>query len=124
MVQTILNQLNHKNQSSDQIMSQFSLHYDRTILGLEHKLGDLIDEGYEFDIEMNGDVLTIEFESGEKFVITPQSPMEQLWVSANYSGYRFYWNGETWVNEKGGEEFSVFLSRLLTEKLGLRVDLN
>ena len=105
-------------------MSQFSLHYDRTILGLEHKLGDLIDEGYEFDIEMNGDVLTIEFESGEKFVITPQSPMEQLWVSANYSGYRFYWNGETWVNEKGGEEFSVFLSRLLTEKLGLRVDLN
>ena len=99
-------------------MSQFSLHYDTTIRELERKLGDLIDDGAEFDIERNGDVLVIEFEDGEKIVITPQAPMEQLWVSANYAGHRFDWNGGGWVNEKGGEEFIAFLSRVLSEKLG------
>jgi CyaY protein len=99
-------------------MSQFSLHYDTTIRELERKLGDLIDDGAEFDIERNGDVLVIEFEDGEKIVITPQAPMEQLWVSANYAGHRFDWNGDEWVNEKGGEEFIPFLSRVLSEKFG------
>ncbi|HWF44946.1 MAG TPA: iron donor protein CyaY [Candidatus Kapabacteria bacterium] len=104
-------------------MSQFSLHYDSTIRELERKLGDLIDDGAEFDIERNGDVLVIEFEDGEKIVITPQAPMEQLWVSANYAGHRFNWSEDKWKNEKGSEEFIGFLSRVLSEKLGSPIEI-
>ncbi len=72
-------------------MTTFSQRYDATIRNLEQTLAALIDAGQEFDFTRSGDVLTIEFENGEKIVITPQSPMEQLWISANYAGHRFNW---------------------------------
>ncbi len=103
----------------------FSKNYDATIRDLESKLGDLIDDGADFDLDRRGDVLTIEFEDGEKIVITPQSPMEQLWVSANYAGHRFKWSDAVahWTNEKGGESIQSFLSNALSTKLGTPVTL-
>jgi iron-sulfur cluster assembly protein CyaY len=101
----------------------FSQNYDATIRAIEEKLGQLIDAGSDFDFSRSGDVLAIEFTDGEKIIVTPQAPMEQLWVSANYSGHRFNWIDEKWVNEKGGEEFFGFLSRIISEKIGDGVDL-
>jgi CyaY protein len=99
-------------------MTSFSQTYDATIRDLEQKLAAMIDSGSEFDFTRTGDVLTIEFDDGERIVITPQSPMEQLWISANYAGHRFNWNGSEWVNEKGGESLAKFLSQSLSAKLG------
>ena len=99
-------------------MSDFSRNYDATIDSLESRLSDLIDDGAALDIERKGDVLNIEFEDGEKIVITPQSPLEQLWVSANYAGHRFHWNGSEWTNEKGGGTLAAFLSDAISAKLG------
>src|SRR5579885_950906 len=101
----------------------FSQTYDNTVRTLEIKLGDLVDSGSEFDFERKGDVLDIEFEDGEKIVITPQSPLEQLWVSANYGGHRFNWKSEAWRNEKTGETLEEFLERALSEQLGIPVAL-
>lgn len=98
-------------------MSNFAQNYDTTIRNLESRLGDLVDAGKDFDFQRKGDVLEIEFEDGERVVITPQSPLEQLWVSANYAGHRFNWNGETWVNEKGGEAINDFLLGIMEAKL-------
>ncbi|HEY3876432.1 MAG TPA: iron donor protein CyaY [Candidatus Kapabacteria bacterium] len=105
-------------------MHTFSQNYDETIRSLESRLSTLIDDGSEFDFTRMGDVLTIEFENDEKIVITPQAPMEQLWVSANYAGHRFNWNGSHWQHEKSGESFSQFLSNALSEGLGTPVDLS
>jgi len=65
-------------------------------------------------------VLTIEFEDGEKIVITPQSPMEQLWISANYAGHRFNWSEERsdWTDDKSSESLKSFLSMSITTKIG------
>ena len=95
----------------------FSQQYDTTIRDLEEKLGALIDEGAEFDIERKGDVLNIEFEDGEKIVITPQAPLEQLWVSADYAGHRFRWN-DGWTNEKDGMAIQDFLNNILERRIG------
>src|ERR1041385_5630078 len=103
-------------------MSTFSQNYDNTIRSLDSRLSDLIDDGAEFDIERNGDVLNIEFEDGEKIVITPQSPLEQLWVSANYAGHRFIWN-DGWKNEKDGGDLNTFLSHAISNKLGSSITL-
>ena len=104
----------------------FCSELDATIRDLEGKLGSLIDEGMEFDFTRSGDVLTIEFEDGEKIVITPQSPMEQLWISANYAGHRFNWlqDRSEWTNEKSGESLKRFLSKTLTAKLGIEANLD
>jgi CyaY protein len=101
----------------------FSQNYDNTIRSLEEYLSILIDAGSDFDFSRSGDVLAIEFADGEKIIVTPQAPMEQLWVSANYSGHRFNWIDEKWVNEKGGEEFTEFLSRIISERIGEGIDL-
>src|ERR1035437_5993501 len=99
-------------------MSNFSQTYDTTIRNLESRLSDLVDAGKDFDFQRKGDVLEIEFEGGERVVITPQSPLEQLWVSANYAGHRFNANGETWVHEKSGETIDDFVDRIIVDKLG------
>ena len=103
----------------------FSQQYDTTIRDLESKLSDLIDSGAEFDLDRRGDVLNIEFEDGEKIVITPQAPLEQLWVSANYAGHRFNWSEAVahWVSEKGGESIQSFLAQALAAKLEIPVTL-
>jgi CyaY protein len=103
-------------------MTPFTQNYDQTIRDLEGKLESLIDSGIEFDFSRSGDVLTIEFDSGEKIIITPQAPTEQLWISANYAGHRFNWLDGNWVNEKGGQELSAFLSEALTLQLGMKVE--
>jgi CyaY protein len=99
-------------------MTSFAQRYDATIRDLEQKLAGMIDAGSEFDFTRSGDVLTIEFDDGERIVITPQSPMEQLWVSANYAGHRFNWSEpqSDWVNEKNGDLFEAFLSSTLSSK--------
>jgi iron donor protein CyaY len=101
-------------------MTSFSQTYDTTIRDLEQKLAAMIDAGSDFDFTRSGDVLTIEFEDGEKIVITPQSPMEQLWISANYAGHRFNWSEEhnDWIHEKTGELFEEFVVNALSKKLG------
>jgi CyaY protein len=104
-------------------MTPFTQNYDTTIRDLEAKLDALIDSGISFDFSRSGDVLTIEFDSGEKIIITPQAPTEQLWISANYAGHRFNWSDGTWVNEKGGQELSAFLTGALSLQLGVEVEI-
>jgi iron donor protein CyaY len=101
----------------------FSQNYDNTIRSLESKLSDLIDSGIDFDIERKGDVLNIEFEDGEKIVITPQAPLEQLWVSADYAGHRFLWNDGDWTKEKTGQGLFDFMSRTLSSHLAKFIEL-
>jgi iron donor protein CyaY len=101
----------------------FTQNYDSTIRKLDDELSALIDSGLEFDLEKNGDVLSIIFDDESKFIITPNAPVSQLWVSANYEGHRFNFDESRlqWFDEKSGEEFEVYLSRLLSEKLNIPI---
>ncbi len=107
-------------------MTFFAQHYDATIRDLEETLDAMIDSGSEFDFTRSGDVLSIEFEDGEKIVITPQSPMEQLWISANYAGHRFNWSvqQQDWTDEKSSESLKSFLSKTITGKIGNETNFN
>ncbi len=102
-------------------MNSFTLNYDSTINNLEDELSTMIDSGSEFDLEKNGDVLTLSFDDGSKIIISPNSPVSQLWVSANYEGHRFNYDEakSTWIDEKTAEEFRVYIMRLIGGKLGL-----
>ena len=106
-------------------MNTFTQHYDSTVSKLEDTLSSLIDSGSDFELEKNGDVLVIIFSDGSRFIISPNSPVNQLWVSANYEGHRFNFNESnlSWIDDKSKEEFLAYLSRLLSEKLSETISL-
>ncbi|MEP7236193.1 MAG: iron donor protein CyaY [Ignavibacteriota bacterium] len=107
-------------------MNNFTDRYDSTIRNLDDALSSLIDSGSEFDLEKNGDVLSVIFEDDSKYIISPNSPVSQLWVSANYEGHRFKFDEvhSNWVDEKSGEEFLAYLGRLLSDKLAENISLS
>jgi CyaY protein len=52
-------------------------------------------EDFEFDVEMNNGALTVEFEEPrERFVVSPNSPVKQIWVSAHVQSFKFDWKPE------------------------------
>ncbi len=106
-------------------MTSFTQNYDSTIQKLDDSLSALIDSGSDFDLEKNGDVLSIIFEDDSKFIISPNSPVSQLWVSANYEGHRFNFDEgkSVWQDEKSGEEFLTYISRLLSTILSEDISL-
>jgi len=47
---------------------------------------------YDFDVDMNGGALSVEFEEPrERFVVSPNSPVRQIWVSAHVQSFKFDW---------------------------------
>jgi len=107
-------------------MTSFTQNYDSTISKLDDRLSALIDSGFDFELEKNGDVLVIIFEDNSKYIISPNSPVSQLWVSANYEGHRFNFeeSKSTWHDEKTGEELLRYLSRLFSEKMSKSISLS
>jgi CyaY protein len=101
----------------------FSEHYDATTSALDDRLSALIDSGSDLEFEKSGDVVTIIFPDKSKFIVSPNSPVNQLWVSANYEGHRFNFDGArlAWIDEKTGQEFHEYMSRLLSDKLSAEV---
>lgn len=67
---------------------------DESLTALYDRLAEASND-YEFDVEMNGGALTVEFEEPrERFVVSPNSPVRQIWVSAHVQSFKLDWNAE------------------------------
>src|SRR6476469_1281918 len=66
-------------------------------------------DDYEFEVDFNSGALGVEFEDPPaKFVISPNTPVRQIWVSANNKSYKLDWDVvEKAVSKHLGEEFSL-----------------
>lgn len=63
------------------------------------------------DCDRNGNVLTIEFDSGEQIVINLQTPTQQVWLASRRSGgFHFSLHGERWEDSEGREFWEVLAS--------------
>jgi CyaY protein len=70
---------------------EFQRSADAAIEALYNRLGEAADR-YEFDVENNAGALTVEFEEPrERFVVSPNSPVRQIWVSAHVQSYKLDW---------------------------------
>jgi CyaY protein len=48
---------------------------------------------FDFDVDMNAGALSVEFEEPrERFVVSPNSPVRQIWVSAHVQSFKFDWS--------------------------------
>lgn len=70
---------------------------------------------HDFEIELSNGVLNLVFEEPKdtKFVVSPNMPMGQIWVSAMARGYRLGWDAERGEFVLDGETLVQLLERLV-----------
>ncbi len=71
---------------------EFKNRADTALQSLYKKLSAASDE-YEFEPDFNSGALAIEFEEPRaKFVVSPNTPVRQIWVSAHSKSYKLDWD--------------------------------
>jgi iron donor protein CyaY len=103
---------------------EFQRKCDAAFEALRKRLLELGDEN-EFEVEGGSGKLEIEFEDEDetRFVISPNAPVRQIWISALTTSFKLGWSDATqaFVQEKTGETLNQVMSRILSEKLGTAI---
>ncbi len=96
----------------------FRLEADRALEQAQQALLPLADEE-GFEVELQNGVLQLVFEepAPAKFVVSPNAPVRQMWVSAMSRSYKLSWAGDASAFMLNGEPLSVMLERLAREHL-------
>ena len=73
-----------------------------------------------FEVELQNGVLNLVFEEPHdtKFVVSPNAPVRQIWVSAMARSYKLSWASEADAFALNDEVLPVLLARLAGEFLG------
>jgi CyaY protein len=97
----------------------FRVKADEALETLQRSLLDLADnEGFE--VELQGGVLNILFEepAAARFVVSPNAPVRQIWVSALVKSFKLGWSHERSAFALGDETLEALLTRLIHTHLG------
>jgi iron donor protein CyaY len=73
-----------------------------------------------FEVDEQSGVLNVEFEEpAGKFVITPNAPMRQIWISALSTSFKLDWDAAATVFTlpRTGEQLMPLVDRLIAEHL-------
>lgn len=71
-----------------------------------------------FEVEEQAGVLNVVFEEPPgKFVVTPNTPVRQIWISALATSFKLDWDatGGTFVLPRTGERLIPLVDRLISE---------
>ena len=82
------------------------------------------EESADFEVEDANGVLNLVFEEPPaKFVITPNAPVKQIWISALSTSFKLDWSesANDFVLGKTGETLKTLVARLANEQLGEEV---
>jgi iron donor protein CyaY len=97
---------------------EFRLQADRALEGVQRTLLPLADdEGFE--VELQNGVLQVVFEepSAAKFVVSPNTPVRQIWVSAMSRSYKLAWSPDASAFSLQGETLPSLVERLVRQHL-------
>ena len=98
---------------------------DESLTSLYKKLAAASDDG-EFEVDFNAGALAIEFEDPPgKFVISPNAPVYQIWVSAHSKSYKLDWDGakNDFVLPATGQTLTDLIQDAIAKQLGQEVSL-
>ena len=98
--------------------SQFRLEVDRALERLQLTLMPLAD-AEEFEVELQNGVLQVVFEvpSAAKFVVSPNAPVRQVWISAMSRSFKLSWVADSSRFELDGEPLDRLMERLVRDFL-------
>lgn len=81
---------------------------------------DRINEQTDADIDNQrvGGMVTITFAAGSQIIVNLQKPLQEVWMAARAGGFHYKFDGQRWMDTKGGGEFFANLSRYASEQAG------
>jgi frataxin len=97
----------------------FRKHSDTALNSLKQAL-ITAEESADFEVEDQAGALHISFDDGGKFVISPNAPVRQIWISALSTSFKLDWSetDQGFVLQKTGEQLKPLVARLVNQQLG------
>ncbi len=98
----------------------FQKRADEELESLYRKLLRASDQA-DFEADFNSGALSVEFEDPPgKFVISPNAPVRQIWVSAHSKSFKLDWNPDrgTFVLADSGESLTELMGSAISRQLG------
>jgi len=91
----------------------FRLRADHALEGLQRALLPMADAD-GFEVELQNGVLQVIFEepSPSKFVVSPNAPVRQIWLSAMSRSYKLAWSDDRAAFVLDGESLDELVRRL------------
>ncbi|HXA06823.1 MAG TPA: iron donor protein CyaY [Bryobacteraceae bacterium] len=103
----------------------FKKRADEALSSLHRALIGAADD-YGFDVDFNSGALGIEFEDPPaKFVISPNAPVRQIWVSALAKSYKLDWDivENSFVHVESGDSLKDLIEKVISKQLKEEVSL-
>ena len=103
---------------------EFQLRADES-LGSLYKSLVAASDSHEFEADLGG-ALTIEFEDPPaRFVVSPNSPVRQIWVSAHSKSFKLDWDPENkqFQLPDSGQSLKELMQSVISQQLGTNVEL-
>ena len=96
----------------------FRLKADHALEQAQRALLPLADE-QDFEVELQNGVLQVIFEepAATKFIVSPNAPVRQMWVSAMSRSYKLDWSDAASTFELEGETLEALMQRLARQYL-------
>lgn len=104
---------------------EFKKKADGALAALNRALIGAADD-YGFEVDFNAGALTIEFEDPPaKFVVSPNAPPRQIWVSALSKSYKLDWDevAASFVHVESGDTLKQLIENVVGKQLGEDVNL-
>ena len=98
---------------------EFKRRADDSLNSLYKRLAAASD-GADFEADFNAGALAIEFEDPPaKFVVSPNTPVRQIWVSAHSKSYKLDWDEveNTFVLPGSGESLTELIQNAISQQL-------
>jgi iron-sulfur cluster assembly protein CyaY len=101
---------------------QFRTHAESTLEALKKSL-IAAEDSAEIEVDDQAGALHISFEDGTKFIVSPNAPARQIWISALATSFKLDWSeGEqAFVLLKTSEKLPPLVARLINQQLGEEV---
>jgi iron-sulfur cluster assembly protein CyaY len=80
------------------------------------------EESADFEVEDQAGALHVSFDDGGRFVISPNAPVRQIWISALSTSFKLDWSDadHDFVLQKTGEKLKPLVARLINQQLGVQ----
>ncbi len=104
---------------------EFKTKSEFALESLYRKLSDAADE-YGFEPDFNSGALAIEFEEPKgKFVVSPNAPVRQIWVSAHSKSFKLQWSDsrEAFTLPDTDQTLNELMASVIAQQLGEPVSL-
>ena len=99
---------------------EFRKRVDESLESLYKKLAAAADS-HDFEPDFNNGALAIDFEEPKaRFVVSPNAPVRQIWVSAHSKSFKLAWDEsrEVFALPESGQSLADFLAEAISTHLG------